>query len=144
MESGNCPKCGESDIHNKEVAWECQACGYSWPKDTPPVDSKGAAIDKILDIHDNKLMMLAHSLTGRPKSEKNRYEKMLQGFDAEARQAILVILAQEVEVAQVEARIAELWNPGLRIPENESVIRERTAQLNEELNQLTDRKAGLV
>lgn len=32
----DCPRCGETNIHNKETRWECQDCDYSWPKDDSP------------------------------------------------------------------------------------------------------------
>lgn len=94
MESGNCPKCGESDIHNKEVAWECQACGYSWPKDTPPVDSKGAAIRQAL----KELPILKnYMITPDGKTLPTNYN--LNDEDVEA---ILALLAQEVNKARID------------------------------------------
>lgn len=51
------------------------------------------------------------------------------------RQPALQTLTALFRNGEVEARIAELWNPGLRIPENEKVIRERIATLQASLKE---------
>ena len=42
-----CPQCGESNIHDKEINWECQECGLVWPKNASLSQKIADIIDKL-------------------------------------------------------------------------------------------------